>query len=166
MRSGNLLFSAIHFFVIFLIFGVGALFISLPHADYLRIQLVNVLIHPSGLCFVIGGILIGFGALLFIILYLMNRRRYFQIEMQGTKIEVDEKVIRDSVSTYFKALFPGQNLVNDIAIKGKSMIELIVSLPQEKEEDFFEKVEEELRTILARRLGYQNRFSLTFVETQ
>lgn len=165
MRSGNLLFSAVHFFVIFIIFGVGALFIALPHADHFRIQLVNVLIHPSNSCFVVGGTFIGFGALLFILLYLMNRRRYFQLEMKGAKIEVDEKVIRDSVSTYFKALFPGQNLVNDIAINGKSMIELIVSLPHEKEEDFLEKIEEELGGILARRLGYQNQLSLTVVET-
>ncbi|MCB1072737.1 MAG: hypothetical protein H7A41_00445 [Chlamydiales bacterium] len=165
MRSGNLLFSAVHFFVIFLIFGMGALFLALPYADYFRIQLMNLLIHPSDLCYAIGGALIGFGALLFILLYLMNRRSYFQVEMRGTKVQVDEKVIRDAVSTYFKALFPGKNPVNDIAIKGKSMIELIVSLPQEKEEDFLEKVEEELGEILARRLGYQNRFLLTFVET-
>ena len=165
MRSGNLLFSAVHFFVIFLIFGVGTLFFALPYADYFRIQLINLLIYPSDLCFILGGILLGFGTLLFILLFVMNRHCYFQLEMKGTKIEIEEKVIRDSVSTYFKALFPGQNPVNDIAIKGKSMIELIVSLPQEKEEDFFDQVEEELGGILARRLGYQNPFSLTFVET-
>ncbi|MDJ0651600.1 MAG: hypothetical protein QNJ27_01100 [Simkaniaceae bacterium] len=165
MRSGNLFFSAVHFFVTFLIFGTGALFIALPYADYFRIQLVNMLIHPPNFCFAIGGALVGFGTLLFTVLYLMNRRCYFQLEMQGTKIKVDEKVIRDFVSTYFTTLFPGQNIVNAIAIKGKSMIEVILSLPQEKEEDFFEKVQEELGAILAHRLGYQNPFLFTFVET-
>lgn len=165
MRSGNLLLSAIHFFVIFLIFGVGVLFLALPYADYFRIQLINLLIRPSNICFIIGGLFLGFGTLLFILLFSMNRRRYFQLEMKGAKVEVEEKVIRDFVSTYFKALFPGSNPVSGIAIKGKSMIELIISLPQEKEEGFFEQVEEELGGILARRLGYQNRFSLTFVET-
>ncbi|QVL58168.1 MAG: hypothetical protein KFB93_03565 [Simkaniaceae bacterium] len=165
MRSGNLLFSAVHFFVIFLIFGVGILFLALPYADYFRIQLINLLIHPSDLCFVIGGSLLGFGVLLFILLFVMNRRRYFQLEMKGAKIEVEEKVIRDSVSTYFKTLFPEHDPVSEITIKGKSMIELFISLPQEKEEAFFVQMEEELGGILARRLGYQNPISLTFVET-
>ncbi|MEM8727964.1 MAG: hypothetical protein AAGE99_04565, partial [Chlamydiota bacterium] len=138
----------------------------LPYADYFRLQLINGLLHPPNFCFTIGGILIGFGALLFILLYLINRRRYFQLEMQGAKIEIDQQLIRDCVSGYFKTLFPGQSLVNGITIKGGSMIELIVSLPQEKEEDFFAKVEEELGIVLARRLGYRNRFLLTFVETR
>lgn len=165
MRSGNVLFSAVHFFVIFLIFGIGALFLALPYADYFRIQLVNFLVSPSNLYLIIGGGLLGFGVLLFILLFTMNKRCYVQLEMKGTKIEIEEKVIRDSVSTYFKALFPNHDPVSDVAIKGKSMIELIISLPQEKEEEFFEQVEEELGGILARRLGYQNPIALTFVET-
>ena len=106
----------------------------------------------------------GFGALLFTLLFVMNRRSYFQIEMKGARIEVEERVIRDSAATYFRGLFPGHDPVSDVTIKGKSMIELILSLPSEQEEEFFEQVEEELGGILARRLGYQNPFSLTFVE--
>ncbi len=164
MRVGNILFSAVHFFVIFLIFAVGAMFLALPYADYFRIQLINLLLHPAENCLMIGGGIMGFGALLFTLLYVMNRRRFFQLEMKGAKIEIEEKVIRDSVSTYFKELFPEDDPIKNVVVKGKSMVELFLSLPHEKEEEFYEQVEEELGALLARRLGYHSPFSVTFVE--
>ncbi len=165
MNSRNLLFSAVHFFVIFLIFGVGALIFALPYADTFRMHVINGLLEPGENFLYVGGGVIAFGLILFILLFALNRRRYFQMEMKGSVIEVEEKVIRDCVSTYFHGVFPEQETVREVVIKGKSMIELFVSLPKQEEEEFFEQVEEELGGILARKLGYEAPFSLTFVET-
>lgn len=165
MNSRNLLFSGVHFFVIFLVFGLGALILALPYADPFRIQVVNALLEPGENFLYIGGGIIAFSLILFTCLFVLNRRSYFQLEMKGAVIEIEEKVIRDCVSTYFKGVFPEQETVQEVVIKGKSMIELFVTLPKEKEEEFFEQVEEELGGILACKLGYQAPFSLTFIET-
>lgn len=165
MNSRNLLFSAVHFFVIFLIFGVGALIFALPYADTFRMHVINGLLEPGENLLYIGGGVVVFGLILFILLFALNRRRYFQIEMKGATIEVEEKVICDCVLSYFHGVFPEQETVREVVIKGKSMIELFVTLPKQEEEEFFEKIEEELGGILARKLGYEAPFSLTFVET-
>lgn len=164
MNSRNLLFSAAHFFVIFLVFGVGALILALPYANHFRMVLINGLLNPGKSFLFLGGGIISFGLILFVLLFALNRRRYFQMEMKGSIIEVEEKVIRDCVSTYFKEVFPEQETVREVVIQGKSMIELFINLPTQKDEEFFDQVEEELGGILARKLGYQGPFSLTFVE--
>lgn len=165
MRSGHLLFSAFHFFIICVVVGGGIFILVLPYADYMRLRLIAFLTKPSELCFLIGAVVIGVGAILFAILYVMNRRRYFQLEMGGGVVAVEELLIRSAALDYFKAIFPNHELVADVVVRGKSMIEIIMTLPRAQEEEFFSQVEQELGVILARRFGYQKPFTLTFVET-
>lgn len=165
MNARNLLFSAAHFFVIFVIFGLGAFILALPYADTFRINLINVLLNPSDHFFYVGGGILAFGLILFFLLFALNRCRYFQIEMKGGVIAVEEKVIRDCVVTYFQDMFPEKEMVREVVIKGKSMIELFVNHVSYEKEPFFEQIEEDLGELLARKLGYQGSFSLTFVET-
>ncbi len=165
MRTGNILFSAVHFFVVFLLMGVGVFFLALPHADYFRMQLINFLEDPRSVCSLMGGIILGVGALLCAVAYLLNRRQYVSIEMKGASVDIEEGVIRKYAKAYFQERFPDFESISDIAIRGKSTIEIMTSLPAPQEEEFFEEVEEELGFILARHLGYQKPFTVTFVET-
>lgn len=164
MRTGNILFSAVHFFVVFLVMGVGFFFLALPHADYFRVQLINFLEDPHSMCTLIGGVILGIGALLFTAAYLLNRRQYLSLEMEGASFDIEEGVIQRCVKAYFQGRFPDFEAVSDVAIRGKSTIEVMTSLPAPQEEGFFEEVEEEIGFILARRLGYQKPFTVTFVE--
>ena len=164
MRTGNILFSAAHFFVVFFVMGVGVLFLALPYADYFRLQCVNFLEDPHRMCSIIGGIVLGIGALLCAAAYLLNRRQYVSLEMEGVSVDIEEGVILRCAKTYFQKKFPGIEAVSDVAIRGKSTIEIITLLPSPQEEGFFEEVEKELGCIMARHLGYQKPFTVTFVE--
>ena len=165
MRAGNILFSAVHFFVIFFILTVGVLFLTLPYTEHLRILLINSLLNNHAFYQTLGYVLIGGGALLLIGLYMMNRRRFFQIEMQASKIEVDESLIQEVVANYWKERFSDHESNAAVIVKGKQSIEIMATLPEEKEEDFFEEVQKELGSLLARQFGYQKPFVLTLVET-
>lgn len=165
MRSGHLLFSALHFFMIVIIVGAGIFIVTLPYADYLRFRLITFLATPSELCFLIGSVVIGVGAVLLTILYAMNRHRYLQLEMVRGTAAIEEQLIRHAAQSYFKTVFPEHEPLADVVVKGKSMIEIITSLPRDQEEEFFSQVEQELGLILARRFGYEKPFTLTFVET-
>jgi hypothetical protein len=164
MRTGNILFSAVHFFVVFLVLGVGVLFLALPHADYFLMQLINFLEYPRSICTLIGGVILGIGVILFVVAYLLNRRQYVSLEMEGASVDIEEGVIRSCAKAYFQERFPDFESVSDVAIRGKSTIEIMTSLPSPQKKEFFEEVEEELGFILARHLGYQKPFTVTFVE--
>lgn len=165
MSARNLLFSAVHFFVVFFIFAIGALVLSLPYADPFRLFLLNGLLEPGRGFLYVGGGLVALAFALFVLLFTLNRRSYLQFEMKGSSVSVEEKVIRECALDYFKEIFPEENPYCEAQIKGKSMIELFVSLPKGEEKPFFEKVEKELGALFAEKLGYQAPFTLTFVET-
>ena len=165
MKSGNVLFSAVHFFVIFFILTVGVLFLVLPYADHFRILLINSLLNDLPLYQILGYALIGASLLLFVGLYMLNRRRFFQIEMEAAFIEVDKGLIQEMVRGYWKELFPGKDSSVDVVVTGKQTLEVVASLPEEKEEDFFERVQRELGSLLARQFGYQKPFIVTLAET-
>ena len=164
MMSGNLLFSALHFFVVFFVLTVGAFFLVLPYADQFRTLLIDALFTHLSYFQLFGGLLVGIGSLFLFGLYMMHRHRFFQIQMQASKIEVDEKVIRKIVEDYWKSYFPNHAYLTDVTLKGKQELEIFTTLPEEKEEDFFEAVQNELGGLLARQLGYQKPFTLTLVE--
>lgn len=165
MRTSNILFSAVHFFVIFFILTVGVLFVVLPYADHFRVLLINSLLSDLPLYQILGYAMIGASLLLFIGLYILNRRRFFQIEMGASLVEVDKGLIQDMVRGYWKELFPGKDTSVDIVISGKQSLEVVASLPEEREEDFFEQVQRELGSLLARQFGYQKPFTVTLAET-
>lgn len=165
MRTGHLLFSAVHFFMVFLVIALGVVFLTLPYADVFRMELIQLLDHPSETSLWLGGGIVGIGILLFIAAYMLSRRQYVQIEMGGSPVTINEKVIRRCTQEYFKERFPDFAPLSDVVIKGKSTIEIITSLPKPQEEEFFEEVEEELSSLLARRLGYIAPFTVTFVES-
>lgn len=164
MKSGNILFSAVHFFVIFFILTVGVLFVVLPYADHFRILLINSLLSDLPLYQILGYAMIAASLLLFIGLYMLNRRRFFQIEMEASLVEVDKGLIQEMVRGYWKELFPGKETSVDIVISGKQSLEVVASLPEEREEDFFEQVQKELGSLLARQFGYQKPFTITLAE--
>ena len=164
MRLGNLLFSALHFFVVFFILMVGIFFLVLPYAEHFRILLIDALLSHLLYFQLFGGLLVGIGTLFLIGLYMMHRRRFFQIQMEAAKIEVDEQLIRKIVENYWKQHFPNHAYLTDVALKGTQELEIFTSLPEEKEEAFFEEVQRELGSLLARQFGYQKPFTLTLVE--
>lgn len=163
MNSRNLIFSAAHFFVIFFIFVVGSLVLSFPYAETFRILVINGLLNPGNHFFYVGGGIITFGLILFVCLFTLNRTCYLEMECKGATVQIEERVIRDCVSTYFYKAFPGQETVTEVVIRRNSLIELFVNLSTPQEETFFDRVEKELGEILACKLGYQTPFILTFV---
>ncbi|MCB1107398.1 MAG: hypothetical protein KDK76_04805 [Chlamydiia bacterium] len=165
MSTRNVLFSAVHFLVVCLILGLGIFFLSLPHAHFLRMQLINFLAHPEKPCYLIGGITLGIGCLLFVVAYLINRRGYLQLEMKGSLVDIEKGVIRQCALSYFSHRFPDFEPISEVTVKGKSTIEIITSIPTPQEETFYEEVEEELSFLLSRRLGYRHPFTVTFVES-
>ena len=142
---------------------MGIFFFALPYAPVLRSSLTTTLIDEPEIFQKVGLGLLILGAFLFVGLYLLNRKRYLKLKMDGYKASVEENVVRASIQSYFKALFPDIDLTTDVVITGKKHLEILANLPT-PQEDLLETIQNELGILLSRRLGYQREFSFTLVQ--
>ena len=162
MRTGHLLFSAVHFLVVFFLIAVGVFLIALPHAPHFWLSLTAALTEAPELFTKFGWGILVFGFFLFVGLYFLNRRHFIRFQSEGVKISVDEMVIQKSVHDHIKTFFPDIEMGTDVAIKGKDKLEIIIYLPQiQEEEEVWQRVENELGTLLHDLLGYRKEFYLT-----
>ncbi|MBF5058563.1 hypothetical protein [Candidatus Neptunochlamydia vexilliferae] len=158
MKTKDLLFSAVHFFVTCFIIGVGVLFLTLPYAAHLRVALVNFLLEPGEACRLIGASILGFGSLLFIAIFRLNRRNFLALD----SADIDKGVIQEVALDHFQQKFPDEEWSFDVAVHPKGRLEIFTSGMGQLEEEEFEG---EWKTFLGERLHYFKPFTLTFVET-
>lgn len=168
MRLGNLLFSAIHLFVVFFIFILGVMSLLVPFSPGLRFSMTYLLAEQSSIFLWIGSFSVSLGTLFFIGLWRLNKKRYLQIKMQHNQTIIEEAIIKEYVQSYWKEMFPSIEPAFDIVIHPHQKLELITqnfpSLEEEQKESLFERVQSELGVLLARHLGYEKDFFLTISE--
>ncbi|MCI5052541.1 MAG: hypothetical protein MRY21_05330 [Simkaniaceae bacterium] len=166
MRPQNLLFSIVNLFVVLLIMGLGLLCIEVPHSPNVRELVLGLLTESQWVFTAFGYGLLGFGTLLLVGFFMMNRRRYYTIQMEHNRLRVDESIIKDYVRDYWKAQFQRPDDILDVRVGAKQQLEVIAHLPKvEEQAKLLERIENELGVLLARRLGYEKDFLLTIVES-
>lgn len=156
-RSG--VFSVVHLLFVLIVLSsgifllLGSLLINMQNmAIHWLLEYPN-LIRSVGLFVFLSGIVLFFG------FYLMYKGRYYKIEMQCAEALVEETIIQDYVKKYWKELFPDVRL--EVIIHPKQTIEIITKLPKTAID--FSRIQNELGTLLARKLGYKKAFTLTIV---
>jgi len=164
MRRGHVLFSAAHLFVVTVILMLGILFLCLQESSALRVAFEQLL-ESEGAAFArIGVTLIIVGVLLLLGLYKLNNHHYLTLKMGVSKTLIDEAVIKEYLTKYFKDIFPQEEVASDVAIHLPQKLEIIVQFPdmvEEKKIHLISRMENELGVLLARKLGYDKEFLLT-----
>jgi len=164
MRLGNILFSAVHFFVTLLVMSLGGLCLALPYAETFRFHLTHYIYEKPELFLIIGGVTLSFGALLFIGFYLLNRRRFLTVKMEPAATLVDETIVQDYVQEYWKERHPAEETPVDVVVQKGEVLEIIVPAPKDWEgevEEHLLNLQNDLGDRLSRRLGYYREFYLT-----
>ena len=166
MRTGDILFSAIHFFVVLVIASTGGFFIAVAKIARVRFFFSHLFSEKYEIFFPIGASLLVFTAILFIGLYAMNRKQYYKIRMQHHKTAVDEALIQKYVDKYWKEVFPNKKVSAGVIVHGNQKIEVIAEIPDlsyENQRELLEKIEIELGGIFAQHLGYQRDFDVSII---
>ena len=164
MRTRNLLFSAAHFFVALFIISLGIFFLALPYADEFRLFATHFIHNKPELLKLIGGLVLTTGVILFSSLYMLNRRRYLRIKMGPAETLIDEAIVHDYVSEYWKEMQPFEDSHIDVMVQKGEVLEIIVNTPKNWEgevEEHLARLQNDLGDRLARRLGYYREFYLT-----
>jgi hypothetical protein len=166
MRTGNLLFSAVQFVFVVILFLLGGFFIGLKHAPLLCSIVARFFSEQAKGLTVIGYALVGCAFLLLCGFYAMNRRMYYQVKMKGARCEVDSQLIRSYVQGYWNEIFPDQSCQTDVLLHVNQQIEVFAEmpgLPIQEQQVLLSQIEVELGSLLARTFGYHRDFLVTVV---
>lgn len=164
MTPRQALASMLHLFVVFAFFAAGIFFVSLPYLPELRVKVADAILGGYEVCAIVGLGLFAASFLLLVGFYSLNRGHFLRIAMGRHLVEIDAKVIRDTVEDCFKKEFPKLALQDLEVIWGRKL-EISVSLGAvEDEEALLQKVEENLSQLLRHRFGYKKPFALILRE--
>lgn len=158
-RFFNALFNSI-LALFFLLIGITCILI--PWSIDLRATLIQLILEEPlllslfGIAFFISGLAIA------IHLVLNQRRSSYTVKSGPNWYSVDETVIQQSLTHYWKQLFPNHEVPTQIAIK-KQKIRIAIELPYHppsEQRPLLEKIKDDLTEIFSSKLGYPKNFSL------
>jgi len=166
MRIGNVLFSAVHFFFIVVLFLISIFFLVLANIPQARLLVENIFREKYSLFGLLWYFTFAFSCILFWGLYLLNRRQYYQLRMKFSKAEVEESLIREYIEKCWKEFYPKQKISSEIFLLHNQKIEILLDaskIPLEEQPLFLESIEKKLGRQLADQLGYEKEFLLTVI---
>ncbi len=138
---------------------------AIPLSKKVHFVIVQTLLEEPMFFFFLGISIVSFSVVLFTLLYWLNRKRYFSLQLDHCKAFVNERIIKDYVTQYWKQMFPEQRPKLQIVIHPNQVIEVIASFPQDHDEmQSLETIEKELSSLFAQKFGYRKKLTLTVVE--
>ncbi len=166
MKLRDIVFSFFHFLVVFLFLAVGGILMAIPLSKKVHFVIVQTLLEEPMFFFFLGVSVVSFSVLLFSLLYWLNKKRYFHLELEHCEALVNEGIIKDYVTEYWKQMFPGQKPKLQVVIHPSELIEVITTLPTNLEEmQSLNKIEKELTTLFSKKFGYKKKLTLTVVDS-
>ena len=164
MRTGYVLFSAIHFLFLAMFVCIGLFFLSLPTLPHLKVLALKFFSLPDATFYLAGGVILSVALSLFGGFWVMNKTRYFQLEMQLPSGVIEIPVVRSLVQRYWEEKFPKSKGNVDVVLHKRQKIEIFLPLPNVSDlEMFLTELEKELGVLLKQNLGYDQPFRLTFL---
>ncbi len=167
MRTEQNIYALIFVFLLVLFGLQSLLFLVLPFSTALQGSLAAFFMQPP---WYVGYIAV-FALLLFFLLltisWAMHKKRYVRMTMECDKVSIEKGVIEEYVHRYFQKEMPGKDPVYDIILGKENSLDIVLELHDfslHEKEGFFSKVQFELGSLLARKIGYERPFTLTVVE--
>ena len=162
VRRSHKFFSAIELLVVLFILGSGLLLMGVHYSPILRNGAIRLLIEQQWFLLSVGELLVILSLFLFVGFYFMNRRRFLSFQVGSSKASINESIVSDYVTSYWKENFPEVKALPEVCFRGGKELEVIAHVPEG--DQLLERVESELSVVLARKVGYEKPFTLTIVE--
>lgn len=164
MKIGNLLFSAVQFFIIVGMICWGAFFVALPFVPHVRYECARIFTDRPEIFTAIGSVVLVIGLILAIGFYFLQKKAYFQVQMSPS-VAIEKEVIQGVLTNYWKSRFPQDKLKTDVIFHRDQKVELVAELPflgEGEVSKHLSEIEEEVGRLLVQQLGYQKEFLFTF----
>lgn len=145
----------------FLLLGIVGML--MPWIAIIRTEIIRFILEDSITIFLFGFALFIAGLLILINILLNTRRRYYFIRGGKKSIVLDEAVINGYLNTYWKELFPQEEIPHRTIIKNNRLY-LFVDLPfipESQQKTFTQRIQQDVEELLDTNLGYSHSFYMT-----
>ncbi len=164
----NFLYFSISFVTALFFVMLGVIGLMIPWSSKVRGDIVQFILEDSFLIFLFGFGLVLIGIAIVVYVVISMKRQYFVIKSKNYSVIVNESVIQDYLETYWKELFPENDVPNQVVFV-KNKIHITADLPYisfENQESLLKRIENDLAEIFLRLLGYREEYliSISFQE--
>ncbi len=157
MRNGQLLFSAIQFFLIATLFGVGAVFFGFHSLPEIRHKIAAWIIDGESNFLFLGAIVTGIALLLSICFWAMQRGAFVRIALKKGSFSMHEALVRRTIQQFWIERFPERKQPTEIYCADQK-IEIITDNQE------LEAIEEQLGEFLSKQFGYEREYFITLTK--
>lgn len=149
-------------FAVFFIL-VGALSFFLPRTLSGVNALVNFILDNSWMIHLFGIFLIILGVAMLINIRLNTKKRYYKIKAANLSTILDEKIFEQYLDTYWKELFPNNQILSDVAIKNNKLYITadLPTIPLSEQKPLLQQIESDLNEMLIKYLGYHHEYIIS-----
>lgn len=159
----HLFYSLINFVNALFFILIGVVGIVIPWSINVRTLLTRFIFEDSLAISLFGFAFFIIGLAMFINILLNMKRRHYRISSLNATTTVDEAVIQEYLNTYWKQLFPENDIPCHLYLK-KNIIHIAVDLPYlpiQEQKPLLERIRQDLIGIFAKVLGYKEEFFLS-----
>lgn len=159
----NILYSLISLAVALFFIVLGVLSMILLFSPEIRGSLVQFILQNSVMLFLFGFGFLVVGAAIVAHIIVNAKKKHYHIKSNNQSIYISEDVFQEYVSSYWKQLFPNQDVPNQVILK-KDKIQIVAELPFvpiPEQKKIITRIERDLSELFNRLIGYRKEYILS-----
>lgn len=147
---------------IFFIF-VGVFCFFIPQTANGITSLVNFILENLWMTYLVAAFFITLGVLMLIHIRLNTKKQYYKIKAGNLLTFLDEKIFEQYLDTYWKELFPKNQIPSAVAIKNNKLFITadLPNIPLSEQKPLLLQIENDLNEMLNKYLGYHQEYIIS-----
>lgn len=159
----NILYSLISLIIALFFILLGFIGILIPWSAHVRTSLVQFILENSLAISLFGFTFMIIGLATVVMIILNSRKRHYFIKSTSGTVAIDDQVIQQYLSVYWKQQFPAYDIPWRLTFKNNRVhIDVnLPALPLSEQKPLLERIRKDIRHQLAYYFAYQDEFYLT-----
>ncbi len=159
----HVLYSLISLAVAFFCLMLGAISCLVLWSPKVRTDLVQFILEDSLIIFLFGFCFFLIGATILLQVFFHMQKRHYSIRSKNNSIYISEEIFQEYLNSYWKQLFPKNEIPNEIALK-KNKVHISAELPFmpiHQQKAILQRIENDLSELFNRLIGYRKEYVLS-----
>lgn len=159
----NFLYSLFNFVTALLFLIIGVVCIALPWSPEIRTELVQFILEDTYLLLILGSVFLLLSFMILFHLWVNLKRRYYRLRSHNRSVIVDEAVFQQYLDTYWKQLFPENDVPSNVIV-GPKKLKITADLPYvplSEQKDLLKRIQSDLEELFGNFVGYQRDYVIS-----